>query len=625
MSNNIRKLTDYQHCRLRTEMYLGSRAPHTQIILNANENGKLLPTEMTWVPALYTAFREILDNSNDEINHGFGNRIDVLYNPEQMLFSVEDNGRGIPTDWDEVEQMHKCTLALTHARTGRNFETRNETVGTNGIGAAAVNFCSEFFNITIHHKNEKFIQNFKEGNAVFDELHIEKPQIRKINSDKSGTKIEWKLSSSVFSNMTLPEEFIKSRVIEVAAANPNVKITYNGEVVKVKSIEKEFFKDLNVIKIEINKPDFNSIFYIVPEFSESEMVHSLVNNIPAFNGGIHMDTFKTEFFKGLLLNLEKEGKRRKIIPNRSDINDGLLIYNITKMKAPDFDSQSKTRLINEWVGKEIKDFFKDEDVIKNIVKKNKEWIDLIFERAFKRTNKKEEDETRKLAKAAKKAKVEKLRDATGTDRTKCILFITEGDSAVSEMSSARTPEIHGGLPLKGKVLNVNGESTKTILNTQALVDIMNSIGLSVDERANRYKLRYGKIFIATDMDPDGANIAALLINFFYTYWPELFDDTKEPFIYLFMTPFIIACKGKVRKYWYGHNHLEFNPDEYSKKNGWDITRAKGLASLTKEDWKFSLEKPVVFSITNDDNLKESLDLIFNQNRSNDRKVWIGLD
>jgi DNA gyrase/topoisomerase IV subunit B len=291
------------------------------------------------------------------------------------------------------------------------------------------------------------------------------------------------------------------------------------------------------------------------------------------------------------------------------------------MHAPDFDSQSKTRLINEWVGKAVRDSLRDDNLYKDIIRKNKDWIDAIYERALARTNKKDLDETKKLARMAKNAKVRGLKDATGSDRQKCIIFIAEGESAISEMLSVRTPEIHGGLPLRGKVLNVHGEAPRKILDNQTLVSIMNAIGLVVGERANRYKLRYGKIYIATDMDPDGANIAALLINFFYTFWPELFDDaTKEPFIYLFMSPFIIANKGKTRKYWYANDYHKFNPKEYS---GWEITRAKGLGTLTKEDWRHALVSPELLPVTDDNKLKDALTLIFGPD-ADKRKEWIGL-
>jgi DNA gyrase/topoisomerase IV subunit B len=189
------------------------------------------------------------------------------------------------------------------------------------------------------------------------------------------------------------------------------------------------------------------------------------------------------------------------------------------------------------------------------------------------------------------------------------------------MASVRNPEIHGGLALRGKIMNVNGENPKKVLDNKCLTEIMNSIGLVIGQEAKRHALRYGSVYLATDSDHDGFNIAALLINFFYTYWPELFNVEQPPFIYVFQTPFVIAEKGRHRKYWYAHNYEKFDPKAYS---GWSITRAKGLGTLTEEDWLHSIQHPVLMPITEDGRLCESLDLIFSAKKADLRKQWIGL-
>lgn len=619
----IKKLTPYQHLRLRNEMYFGSRVLHTQPIIDYT-SGKAQPVETSWVPAVYTAFREILDNALDEVvGHGYGSRINITYDPKTRDMSVEDDGRGIPTDWDDEHQCHKATLALSETMAGRNFEDRGETAGVNGIGASGVNYCSEFFNMDIHHNGERFQQEFQEGNELFgDELQIGKPKISK-KQGKSGTKITFRLSAKVFPDLTLPEEFIRSRVTEVAICNPLIKVFYNGEQIKVKPRpEQSLFPGLKPMAIEIKEDTFRSRFWIVPGWIESgEHVHTIVNNIPAFNGGVHIDTFRRLFYGNLLSALERESKRRKLQPNRSDVTEGVLIYNITNMRAPNFDSQSKTRLINEEVGKVLKDHLDNPELYKDFIKKNKEWIEEIYKRCAERTMKKDNADLAKAAKKNLRNKVPRLMDATGSDRSKCILFLAEGESAISGMGSVRNPDLHGGLGMKGKVLNVNGESPKKVIDNKELADIMNCLGLVIGQKAKLADLRYGKVYIAHDMDPDGLNIGALLINFFHTYWPELFADGAKPFVHIFRTPFIIAEKGKTRKYWYSHNYAEFKPEDYS---GWTITRAKGLGTLTREDWEYSLKNPEVYPVVDDGNMGETLDLIFNSKRSDDRKAWIGL-
>lgn len=631
-SELIEKLSDYQHSRLRNEMYFGSRTPHTQEVLIYDDAYKPVLKELTWVPALYTYFREILDNAMDEvIGHKKGNSIWVEYDTKNMSFIVEDNGRGIPIDFDNEHNVHKATLALTEARAGRNFRDRQEVAGANGVGASITNFCSETFKLEIIRDGKKFVQEFHEGNLLVDDsLQIKKPKIAKTNSKNTGTKISFKPSKYVFekvpalqNNLVLPEEFVRSRVIEIAVCNPTVRVYYNGQKLNVRTKpEQTLFKDDDFISIEVKEKDFTSKFFLLPSWhKESEFVHSVVNNIPAFNGGSHIDSFKRSFYKGLLTYLEKESKRRKLNPNTNDVQTGLLIFNITTMVAPNFDSQSKTRLINENAGVNVRKYLENADIYKGIVRNNKQWIEDIYNRCADRTNKKDLNDIDKLSKQLAKAKVPKLLDANGKDRTKCVLLLTEGESAKLGMGAARNPEIHAGLDLRGKVLNVSGMSTKDVILNKEVADIMNSVGLRINVKAERKTLRYGQIWLATDADLDGANIAALLVNFFYSFWPELFDDKLEPFIHVFQTPYLIGKSGKDRRYWYAHNYHDYDPE---KNKGYSITRAKGLGALEEEDWEYSLQKPELIPITDDGNMQETLDLIFNKIRTDDRKNWMGI-
>lgn len=604
-------------------MYLGSVEPHTQSIVLYFEQ-KPSVVEVTWTPALFTCLREIIDNALDEIvGHGHGNRIDVTYNPETLVFSVQDNGRGIPIDFDKAHNQYLATMVLTEPRAGRNFDERGEVAGVNGIGSSAVSITSEWFNVEIHRDGKKFKQTFREGLPGAKEIDIVAPKITAVKSDKTGTFIEFCPSKEVFQSRILPEDFIRSRVTEIAICNPSLKIFYNGEQIKVKPRQEQtLFPGVKPITIEINEGTLRSKFWITHGNEGAEHVHSLVNNIPVFNGGVHIDAFRRLFYAGMLTALERESKRRKLSPNRSDIQDGLFIYNITNMQAPNFDSQSKTRLINEEVASVMKKQLENSDLYKDLIKKNPEWIEAIYKRCEDRTMKKDASELAKLNKAARKQKVEKLSDAIGSDRQKCILFLAEGDSAISGLTGARDKNIHGGLPLRGKVLNCHPTKStlKTIATNDALLQITRSLGLSIGERANRFKLRYGKVFITTDADEDGKDIASLLVNFFYQLWPELFDPTN-PFIYVFDTPLIIAAKGKQRRYWYKDNYHEFDQVEMK---GWEITRAKGLAALRKIDWQNALAEPRVTPIVDDGELKGALDLLFNNNRSDDRKKWMGL-
>jgi DNA gyrase/topoisomerase IV subunit B len=596
-------------------MYSGSRDPHTQAVLEYSDKEPSI-IETTWVPAVYVALRELIDNCLDEVvTHGHGSRIDVTYDPQMMTFSVRDDGRGVPFEWSDEHQGYAATILLSSLHSGRNFQKdRGDARGLNGIGAKGSCFCSEWFHVLINRNKQVFEQIFKEG----PELIIEDPMIMPSASRKTGTFIRFKLSDKVFHNMTLPERFVTARIHEIALCYPALHVTFQGKRIQATAT----FGEHKPIIFEIDEPSFKARFWLVPNFiNEGEYAHSLVNGIPLFNGGTHIDHFRRYFYSGLLSALEKESKRRKLTPNKADVSDRLMIFAILEMTAPSFDSQAKTRLINENVGAIVRKTLDDPEFFKRIIRQYPDWMDAIYQRCSDRTTIKDEIDTKKQAKKNLRTKVEDLEDACGFDRSKCSIFLAEGKSAVSGLVDACDKEIHGALPLRGKVMNVFDEAPKTVVANEALTKIMGSIGLMIGQRVNRHNLRYGKVYITCDADQDGANIAALLVNFFYTFWPELFDPERAPFIYVFNTPLIIAAKAKQRKYWYSDTYDQFDPE---KNKGWEITRAKGLAALKKEDWKYILANPQAIPIIDDGQLKETLGLLFNPNRADDRKTFIGI-
>ena len=641
--HDVQRLNDYQHARLRTEMYLGSRSVHEHQVVLFSEEGYNVQN-LSWVPSLVTAFREIIDNSLDEFKKA-GTKDPVLkiqYDPSELSFEISDNGRGIPIDYVPDFDTHLCTMVLTETKTGRNFDDskREDTIGQNGLGGSITMCVSSEAEIEIHrtgkpYKSEssnsydgmyKFTQKFTEGNHMFPELNISEPSIRKVQADKTGTTIRFKLSKEVFPKHDLPIELVYSILKEIASANSNYKIFLNGKRIAVKAnTEKTLFNANKMMSLTVKDEsfNFNSTFYIVPNavqgMNTNFHMQGIVNNAPAFDGGTHLEAFKKYFALGVSTALEKESKRRKMKPNRADIEEGLLIYNVTTMNAPSFNSQIKSKLTNENVVKPVMQAMST-DFFDELVKKNKDWIDEIYQRCAERTNKKDADEDRRLAKKLLKGKVAKLLDSTGTDRSKCILLIAEGDSAISNMASARDSKIHGILPLRGKIINVNGnEKTKDLMESNSLHDIMASLNLIPGQKAIREELNYGKLYICADEDEDGKNIGALVCNFLFKFWPELFQDPENPFVYVFKTPFIILEKGNESRYFYGHNVDEYNPDDWK---GWKATRAKGLGTLEKENFRDALSDGVAIAIVDDGRLGETLDLIFNESRADDRKEWM---
>lgn len=546
-------------------MYFGSDVLHGQDVV-IYENGEPIIKHMNWIPALLCAFREVIDNALDEtIGHGFGNRIDVTYDEKTHEFSCRDYGRGIPIEWSKEFDMNIATMVLTNARAGRNFGEREQVVGTNGIGVSATNFCSKRFTVDVWRDKKHFHQVFAEDK---NGQMIEIPTIKRNKNTTTGTMITLIPSKEVFNNgMELPEEFLFSRVFDIALANPMIKFYWNGKPVKVRPIpEKSLFPKGGAIVIDMNEKDFKSKFILKPQFIKSgDMVHTTVNNIPS-EAGVHVESFKRYFYSGLLDALGTQSRKRKLTPNRNDVNEGLFIYNITTMHAPDFDAQSKSRLINASAGKIVQSHLENEKLFKDIIRKNPEWILSILDRCADRTQKKDDRDVKAMSKKMLRGRVPDLLDAAGKNRQKCILILGEGDSAVSGIPPVRDPEVHAVLGIQGKVMNVNGEAPRKVLDSATLSSLMTAIGLVIGQKAIRRNLNYGQVYLATDADPDGLNIAALLVNFFYTYWPELFDENEAPMFCVFNTPFIIARKGKQNKYWYSHDFRDFDPEKYKAGN-----------------------------------------------------------
>jgi DNA gyrase/topoisomerase IV subunit B len=489
------------------------------------------------------------------------------------------------------------------------------------------------------HSSQEFTEDQDGDDMIRGELKVR--QLRGVNRGKTGTKITFSPSTDVYEDVTLPIEFVSSRCQEIAAAYPSLRMYFNGvRIGGERTTEKILFGDLKPLTISIRgemntgggkhrvlkgrgvdrKADFKSDFYLLPNFcEEGEAFHSLVNGIAAYRGGSQMDAFRRSFYKLAIEALSTEARKRKLDKSldRKDIMEGLLIYNVTIMPAPNFDTQNKQKLVSKDAEKIISESITLAEV-KKIFRANPEWVKQILDNCEKRVGNQGLKDAMRESKKAIKKRVAKLKDANGRSRSKCILFLAEGDSAIEGMNNLRNPEIHGGLPLRGKVMNVNGVNPAKVVKSDPLLDIMNAVGLQIGQKAVPSDLRYGKIYIATDEDEDGGNITALIVNFLYTFWPELFDK-KKPMVYKFETPFIILIKGGKRNYIFGKDYAKFNPSDWK---GWDIVRAKGVGRLEQEDWKNMLDSPSLIPIVDDGHLEEALDLMFNGDLADERKGWL---
>jgi DNA topoisomerase-2 len=273
---------------------------------------------------------------------------------------------------------------------------------------------------------------------------------------------------------------------------------------------------------------------------------------------------------------------------------------------PAFSSQTKEKLITE-----PKDFGSIHTVSEKLIKQvfASELVASILDWIERKKEAEERAQLRKLNKNLSSAKILKLIDAKSKDkREECTLGIFEGMSALSAVRKFRDSQTFGAFPLKGKFLNVSELKNSQIIGSEEVVHLMGSIGLRLGEEPEN--LRYGKILIYTDADPDGDAIASLLINFLDKFWPELFDQGR---IYKVLTPLVVAKKGKEILYFYSNDEYNKWESKQSDIKKWDIEYKKGLASLEDYEYEEIIKNPRLIRIKNDKLYRESL------------KAWFGGD
>jgi DNA topoisomerase-2 len=592
IEQKYQKLTDIEHCLLRPGMWIGTTEPQLET-LTVLENGKFQQKELNISPALIKIFDEIISNSADEHKRNPKlNKIEIKINPATGEISILDNG-GIPVIQHKEHKEWIPQMIFSNLRAGSNFnDSENRTsAGLHGVGATLTNiFSTKFIVETCDGKNlyyQEYSNNMKK---------IGKPVIK--SAKRGFTKITFFPELSRFGMSKITEDTIlvlQKRAIDIAATNPKLSVTFN-------SIQYSF-KNFNEY-IKLYTDDF---FYEESKdwkiaFAKSEVGFqniSFVNSVHTKDGGTHVEYIVNQLIAQLR---EMIKKKHRVDVKPSDIRNHLTVFiNCTVVNSA-FSSQTKEKLITEPKNfgtrhdvddKTAKIIFKSE-IVASIL----DWIE-------KKALAQERAELRKLNKDLDKTKIPKLIDAQRKgDRGVCILGIYEGLSAVSAFRKFRDTQTQGAFPLKGKFINVSEMKASEIVKNDEAVQLMASLGLKLGEEPTQ--LRYGRIYLYTDADPDGNHISATLINFFNRFWPELFDQGR---VYKVMTPLVVAKKGKDSLNFY--TQVDFEVWEKSTKSrGWEIEYKKGLGALEDFEYAEIIKNPKLIQLKNDKDYKESLDAWF---------------
>lgn len=606
MSEDFKILDEREHILVRPSMYIGSTSAEMH-----KDYVDGVYTELTIVPGLIKIINEIIDNSTDEfIRTGgkFANRITVdigsPLDPDEI--TISDNGRGIPVE--QLDGVYKPEIAWTRARAGSNFsdDANRVTMGMNGVGSFATNVFSTYFTgVTSDGKNR--IEVKCSNNGVVDSSIV-----TKTNKTSMGTKVSFvpdlkKLGG--LSHITKDHLIvIKNRLTNLSVCFPGLTFVFNGEEIKFKSI-KELARQYGEDSLPY---DFGGMkLFIANSGADQEFrLISYVNGLHLKNGGSHVDFIIFGIIDALRPLIKKKHKI-EVMPGQIRQHLLLGVY-AAGFKNLKFDSQTKERLTNSKV--EIEAHINGTVDFTKIAKQILATDSIVMPIIEAILAKKEFADRMALAKSqknAKKVKIAKHIAATSRNPHDKTLFIMEGGSAINSLIAVRNSALHGGYPLKGKVMNVRGKKPVDIIKNKELAELMAVLGLNFGDK--NLQLNYGRICIMADADVDGYAISCLLINFF-SLWPELFAEGR---VNIVSTPKYIARKGKSVVSYY-------STEEYKAANtvGWDVDYIKGLGTLPKEAYKEIINNPRLTCVTSKtDNDSKSLEMAFGDS-ADARKLWL---
>jgi len=595
---------DRSYALHRPDTYIGSVEEKIEHTHYYSDDGQIMFRNFTINKGLLKIFDEVVSNSVDEsIKTKFrqSNKINITYDKKSCEIEVTDNGRGISVIEDKKTKKWVPELVFSTLRTGGNFDDskKEETLGKNGVGVALTNIFSKQFRVNTYDGSKTYTQEFT--NNMYN---IGKPVIRNKTTGSTYTTVSFipdysyfRVSESCFAGLPY---LLEKRVRDLAFVYPEIKFSYNGNVINTKK-PKDLFSPID--------ENFNFASSekcrVAVLFSEDANTISFVNGVNTSSGGSHVD-----YAHGLISDYLKEAIRKKYKINikPSDIKNRIMLVLSIKFPGPKFDSQTKDHLVNQ-----VNDF---KDRVDEVI--NEKFLKGLMNNTPLITSLIEIHQLKDLQKAqsmvkTKKIRIPKLVEPQSKNASENILILTEGDSAISELINVRNPNI-GGFPLRGKVKNVYGKSPSEVVENEELQNIIKILGLELGKPA--INLRYGRIGILTDQDHDGNAIAGLLINFFYRFWPELFEQKR---IIRYLSPLFTVNNGKKTLRFYSHKEFE----EWSSKNP-NSSKAKyhkGLGSLETEEYEIVLNDPFYITLTHDKEAKETIKMAYSDD-SGPRKEWL---
>ena len=599
VDKKFKKLDDISHVILRPGMYIGSIKPHT-----ANkwivEEGKMTQREITYNPGFLKIFDEIVTNSVDESKRE-GSKLNIIkvdLDRKTNKVTIWDNG-GIPVVKNTEHDEWIPEMVFSNLKAGSNFDDTEERswAGTNGVGSTLTNIYSKEFKISTCDGKNSFKQTF--SNNMRERTQ---PIIKKAKANH--TEISYITDLEKFGLTEIDDDhykMIEKRIYDIAACNTGLKIYFNGELININSFE-DYIKLYTQEYFHEFKKDKTWSLAIALSQNGFQQV-SFANTTETYDGGTHVDYVMNQIIVSLR---EFFLKKHKVDIKPSELKQHMFLFLDATVINPSFSSQTKEKLITE-----VKEFGTTFEVSPKLIQSilKSEIVNSILDWIQQKKNAEDSKLQRDLNKKLTKIKVEKLIDAKGKDRWKYSIGLFEGDSAISAFRKYRTPETMGAFALKGKFVNVSEITNQKLVQNDEAVNLMASIGLKLGQPIDVKNLRYGRVLIFTDADMDGNAISALLINFFYKYWPDMFE---RKMIYKVETPIVVAIpKAKAKKKVLFYTQNEYNTwAEQNDLKQFEIKYKKGLAALVDDEYDDIINRPRLTLITKDEVSKGSLETWF---------------